>query len=292
MTQFLTLTATVSQSALSTNGAQTSSTDFTVLFSIIGLLVCIGFPTAVILLGILKYDGSFKQTLWGIVGYFGFTMILYSLVSTIFFSGYLDQEATSFEAFGLIVIRVICEALGMFLVLLFTKKRKGLGNALNFGAGYCIMECLIVGFLLVCYMIVITSEGIDSISGIRELRIYVQSNNLVEGEEWRFIMKAFTALIFCCLEMSSAVVMFIGVQQQKYWLGIVSIIFGLLIRLPNRMHSFDSWFWGNYAVIVPYLAVMTVIICVIAYVIWRNHFPKEAVQEIKKDKQSRKEGRK
>ncbi len=271
MTHFLSLTVTATSNAVSTAGTQISNADYTVLFSILGLLVCIGFPTAAILLGILKYDGSFKQTLWGIIGYIVFTMMLYSIVSTICLSGYSDQEATDFQAGILIVIRVICEALGMFCMLKFTRKRRGLGNALTFGSAYCIMECFMVGLLLVTYMIVITSEGVDSISSMRELRIYVQDKNLVAGEEWKFIMKAFTALVFCCLEMSQVLVMFVGIQLKKYWLGIVSILFGLLVRLPNRLHAFDSWFWGNYAVIIPYLAVVTVIICVVTYVIWKNN---------------------
>lgn len=292
MSPLLTLAAAASSGAVSTAGTQVSNTDYTVLFSMIGLLVCIGFPTATILIGILKYEGSFRQTLWGMAGYLLFTMLLYSIISTVCLSGYLDQEATDFEAAVLIVIRVICEAVGMLCLLSFTKKRRGLGNALTFGSAYCIMECLMVGVLLVAYMIVITSEGIDSISGMRTLRIYVQNKNLVAGEEWKFIMKAFTALIFCCLELSSAVVMFVGVQLKKYWLGIVSVLFGLLVRLPNRLHSFDSWFWGKYAVIIPYLAVITVIICVTAYAVWKNN--REALKALEAAAQDRKksDGRK
>lgn len=271
MTKFLILTSAASSNALSAAGGQSGGTDYTVLFSIIGLLVCIALPTAVILLAILKYEGSFKQILWGILGFVVFSTILNFLVSSIFFFDYLDQEATSFQASLLIIIRVICEVLGMFLLLKWTKKRKGLGNALNFGVGYCLPECLYVGFLLAGYLIISTSEGIDSIDFLRELRVFIQDSNLVAGQEWRFILRGFTVLVFGGLQISSAVVVFISVQTKKYWLAGIAVIFGLLIRLPNRLHSFDAWFWGNYAVILPYLAVMTVIICVTVYILWKNN---------------------
>lgn len=271
MTQLLTLTATATSTASANNTTAAGNADFTVLFCIIGLLVCIGIPLATILLGVLKYEGSLKQTLWSIAGYIVFTLMLYSVVSAMVLPGYTDQTATNFEATILVIIRCFCEAIGMFLLLLFLRKRQGIGNALTFSAGYCFMECLMLGFILVCYLIVITSPGDNEISAIRELRIYVQDNNLVAGEEWRFIIKAFMAVIFCGLQLSSVVVMFVGVQLKKYWLGIVSVIFALLIRIPNRMHAFQVWFWGNNAIIIPYLAIMTVIICLIAYTIWKNN---------------------
>lgn len=271
MTKFLVLTSVAATDEISTVSAQTGNVDYTPLFCIIGLLVCVGLPIAMILTGILKYEGSIKQTLWGMIGFVVFSTMLYSFVSSIFFFGYLDQETTSFEATILIIIRIICEVAGMFVLLFFTRKKRGLGNALNFGAGYCIMECLIIGFLLAGYLIVSTSEGIESIDVLRELRVFVQDSNLVEGQEWRFIIKGFTALVFAGLQMSSAVVVFTAVQTKTYWLAGVPVIFGLLIRLPNRLHSFDSWFWGNYAIILPYLAIMTVIICVVAHILWKNN---------------------
>ena len=85
MTKFLILTSAASSNALSAAGGQSGGTDYTVLFSIIGLLVCIALPTAVILLAILKYEGSFKQILWGILGFVVFSTILNFLVSSIFF---------------------------------------------------------------------------------------------------------------------------------------------------------------------------------------------------------------
>lgn len=289
MTQLLTLTATVSSGAVSTAG-QISNTDYTVLFSILGLLICIGFPTALILLGTLKYDGSLLQTVAGMIGYLIFTMGLYSLISTICLHGYSDQEASDFEATVLIVIRVLCEVVGMAAMLhLARKKRKGIGNVLTFSAGYCIMECFIIGIFLVGFIIVITSEDVSRLSMLRTLRIYVQDKNLVAGEEWKFIMKSFTALVFCCLEVSMAAVTFVGVQLKKYWLPLFAVLFGLLVRIPNRLHPFDAWFWGNYAVIIPYLAIVTVIICVVAYLIWKNN--KEEMLRIPEEEEKGKKNR-
>lgn len=271
MTNWLILTSAVSPEAVNT-AKEAANNDYTVLFSIISLLVCIAIPTAVFLLGILKYEGSFKMTLWGILGYIVFSVILYALVSRVIFHNYLDQTATSFEAVVLILVRIVCEAAGMFLLLLWTKKkRKGLGNALMFGGGYCLLECLIVGILLVSYLVVMTSEDVEKVYFLRTLRVFVQSNNLVAGEEWKFIVKALTAAVFCALQLSSAAVMFVAVHTKKYWLAGAAVLFGVVIRLPNRLSSFDAWFWGNNAVILPYLAIMAVMISVIAYVIWRSN---------------------
>lgn len=273
MTSYLTAASAVTSDALSVAGAGKSAADYTVLFSILGILVCVGVPLGTILIGKLKYEGSLKQVLWGMAGFFVFTMALSAIMGAVFMPKYLDQAATEFQAAVIVIIKAVCEVCGMFLMFLFTKKKKGLGNALNLGAGYCIAECLVIGFLLVAYLIVITSEDVDSIDAIRELRMYVEGNNLVAGEEWKFIMKAFTAAVFCCLDISVCVVMFIGVQKKMYWFGIICIGMELLIRLPNRLHSFDSWFWGNYAVIIPYLAVMSVLLSVGTYMIWKKLKP-------------------
>lgn len=282
MTQLLSATATVTSAASFVAGEQTGGMDYTVLFSILGLLICIILPITVILVGIIKHKGAFRQTLWGMAGFVVFSFILYSVVGAIFMPGYQDQTATDFEAIILIVIRVFCEVLGMYLLLMFTRKRKSLGNALNLGAGYALVECIMIGFLLLCYLMVATSEDIDSIHALRELRVYVQKNNLVAGKEWRFIMRGFTAAVFGGLQISSAVMVFIAVQKKVYWMGLVSVIFALLIRLPNRLHSFDSWFWGNYAVIIPYLAIMTIIACVTAYVMWQKN--KDEIIDTKEEK--------
>lgn len=270
MTFYLAAASAVSSDALSTAGAGKGAADYTVLFSILGILVCVGVPLGTILIGKLKYEGSLKQVLWGMAGFVVFTMLLSALLGAVFMPKYSDQSATSFQAAIIVIIKAVCEVGGMFLLCLFTKKKKSLGDALNLGAGYCIAECLVIGFLLVAYLIVITSEDVDSIYMIRRLRIYVQSNNLVAGEEWKFIMRAFTAAVFCALDLSVAVMMFIGVQKQMYWFAIICLGMEFLIRLPNRLHSFDSWFWGNYAVIIPYLSIMAVIICVSTYMVWKK----------------------
>lgn len=270
MTFYLAAASAVSSDALSTAGAGKGAADYTVLFSILGILVCVGVPLGTILIGKLKYEGSLKQVLWGMAGFVVFTMLLSALLGAVFMPKYSDQSATSFQAAIIVIIKAVCEVGGMFLLCLFTKKKKSLGDALNLGAGYCIAECFVIGFLLVAYLIVITSEDVDSIYMIRRLRIYVQSNNLVAGEEWKFIMRAFTAAVFCALDLSVAVMMFIGVQKQMYWFAIICLGMEFLIRLPNRLHSFDSWFWGNYAVIIPYLSIMAVIICVSTYMVWKK----------------------
>lgn len=274
MTSYLAVASAVTSGALSTAGAGKSSADYTVLLSILGILVCVGVPLGTILIGKLKYEGSLKQVLWGMAGFVVFTIILSALLGAIFMPNYLDQSATSFQATLIVVIKAVCEVGGMFLLFLFTRKKKGLGNALNLGAGYCIAECLSIGLLLVAYLIVITSEDVDRIYGIQELRLFIDEETIKAmikaGEEWKFIMKAFTAVVFCGLDLSVAVMMFIGVQKKMYWFGIICIGMELLIRLPNRLHSFDSWFWGNYAVIIPYLAVVTVMLCVSTYMVWKK----------------------
>lgn len=275
MTSYLAAASAVTSGALSAAGTGKSSADYTVLLSILGILVCVGVPLGTILIGKLKYEGSLKQVLWGMAGFVVFTIILSALLGAIFMPDYLDQSATSFQAALIVVIKTVCEVSGMFLLFLFTRKKKGLGNALNLGAGYCIAECLSIVLLLVACLIVITSEDVDKIYGIiRELRLFVDEETIKAmikaGEEWKFIMKAFTAAVFCCLDLSVAVMMFIGVQKKMYWFGIICIGMELLIRLPNRLHSFDSWFWGNYAVIIPYLAVVTVMLCVSTYMVWKK----------------------
>lgn len=274
MTQLLTATA-ASSGALSAVGSQSSGADYTMLFCIISLLICIALPTGIILLGKLKYEGSLKQVWWGMAGYvlfyFVLPAILPALVHTLFMPDYMDQTATSLETSVVTVLRIACGVLGLFLISVWTRKRNRLGDALNLGAGFFLMECLYIAFLMVAYIVVITSEDVDSIYIVREMRIFVQSNNLVEGQEWRFIMKGLTAVIFTALQLSSAVVVFVGVQKKSYWMALFAVGFGLAIRLPNRLHDFDSWIWGNYAVIIPYLIIASVIVSLIAYVIWKHH---------------------
>lgn len=272
MNQWLVLTAqTVTDSALQTTN-QVSNTSYTVLFSILSLLVCIGIPTAAILIGILKYEGAFRMTWWGILGYIVFSAILYAIVSRLILHSYLDQEATSFEAVVLVVVRIVCEVLGMTLLVLATKKkRKGFGDAILFGSGYALMECLIIGILLVAYLVVMTSDGVEDIYFLRAIRVYVKNENLVSGEEWKFLVKGLSAIVFAALQFSAAAVVFVAVHTKKYYLIGVAAIFGLLIRIPNRLSSFDAWFWGNQAVILPYLAVMAVIVSIVAYVIWKKN---------------------
>lgn len=281
MIQLLSAAATITPAASTAMGEQAGGMDYTVLFSILGLLVCIVLPVTVILVGIIKYKGAFRQTLWGIAGFVVFSFVLYSIIGAIFMPNYQDQTATDFEAIILIVIRVFCEVLGMYVLFWITRKRKSLGNALNLGAGYALTECVMIGFLLLCYLVVATSEDVDSIHILRDLRVYIQKNNLVAGKEWRFIMRGFTAAVFGGLQISSAVMVFIAVQKKVYWMGIVSVIFALLIRLPNRLHSFDSWFWGNYAVIIPYLAIMTIIACMTAYIMWQKN--KDDIVDLKNE---------
>lgn len=267
------LTATVATaSGINQSAAVTSSNaDYTMLFCIISLLVCIALPLGTMLLAKLKYNGSFKQVLWGIPWFLIFSLILPAIVCAVFMPSYLDQEATSFDGTVITVVRIACGCLGLFLLTLFTRKRKGIGNALNLGIGYCMLECLYIAFLMAAYIVVMTSENVDKIYAVREMRIFVQDNNLVSGEEWRFIMKGLTAAVFCALQLSSAVVMSVAVHKKMYWMGLFVLVFGILIRLPNRLHSFDEWFWGNYAVIIPYQIIMTVIICVTAYLIWKKN---------------------
>lgn len=270
MTNLLIATA-ASSGALSTATGQSGGADYTIVFCIISLFLCIALPLGTILLGTLKWDGSVLQTVLGICGFIVFSVFIPSLISSILMPGFVEQEASGVQVSVSLVVKILCEALGMMLLLKLTaKKCKGLGNALNFGAGYCVVECFFIAFALVAYIIVILNEDVDKIYFLRELRVYIQKNNLVQGEEWRFILRGFTAVVFCAQQLSSAVVMFVAVQEKAYWLGLFSIAFALLIRLPNRLHSFDAWFWGRYAVIIPYLAVMAVLVSVVAYVIWKK----------------------
>lgn len=270
MIQFLMATA-ASSGALSAGGTQSGGADYTMLFCIISLLICIGLPIGTILLAKLKYEGSLKQVLWGMLGYVVFSFVVPAVVCAIIMPNYMDQSATGEQAMGVTVIRTVCGIAGMFLLALFTRKRKGLGDALNLGMGFALLECLYIALLMVTYIVVITSEGVDRIESLRELRIFVQKNNLVAGQEWRFIMKGFTAVIFTALQLSSAVVIFVGIQKKAYWMGLFAVAFALAIRLPNMMHSYDAWVWGKYAVIIPYLAIATVLVSVIGYVIWKNN---------------------
>lgn len=256
---------------VSQTGSTAQNADYTMLFCIISLLVCIVLPVGTILVAKLKYNGSLKQVLWGIPWFLVFSVLLPAVICSIFMPSYLDQEATSFEGTLITVIRITCGCVGLFLLTLFTRKRRGIGDALNLGIGYCMLECLYIAFLMTAYMVVMTSDDVDKIYAVREMRIFVQENNLVSGQEWRFIMKGLTAAVFCALQLSSAVVMSVAVHKKMYWMSLFVLAFGLAVRLPNRMHSFDAWFWGNYAVIIPYQIIVTVIICVISYMIWKKN---------------------
>lgn len=277
MLEFLSVAAntagqTVSSGAASAQPDQLSANvDFTIVFILISLVVSIVLPVFFILWGKIRHKGSIKQVFSGISGFILFKAMLPAILSVIFFPSFLDQSASSFEAGIQVVIVVICTELGRFLFLFSSrKKRTEFGNAITFGAGYCIMEVLIivVGFLIPYLIVAISSDG-SSIDGIyRELRLFVLSDNLVSGKEWRFLVKGYICIVFGLLQLYTSVMMFTAVQKHKYWLIFLPVLFGLLIMLPNKMSSFNVWYWGNLAVILPYLGVMTVIGCLIAYYLW------------------------
>lgn len=289
MTGFLTATVTtaaqITESAIGSTTATaqpaaTQGADFTILFIVISLLVSVILPIALIIWGKVKFKGSIFQIFSGIIGFLLFKIIVSNGVASIILPTYSDQNASSFDAGLFVVITVFCTEIGRFLLLfLSNKKRKEFGNAITFGGGYCLIESfIIVAGFLIPYLAV--ASGMESIEGFyQELRIYVQQANLVAGEEWRFLIKGFMAVVFCLLQVSVSVMMFVAVQQKRYWLVILPVLFDILILVPNRMSSFGEWYWGNLAVILPYLAIVTLVSCLVAYNFWKNEY-KEKQQEI------------
>lgn len=277
MREFLcaTVSATENAAGMPSAGATGGGMDFTAVFLIISLLVAIAIPVGGILFGKIKYKGSFKMTLWGILGHVGFYMFLSSIMSTIFLQGYLDQESTYVEATVYILIQVICMELGRFLLLFLTrKKRNSWGDGLMFATGYCIMDTIIIClFFVVPYLIIVLSSDGGQIDGMwRELRVFVKDSNLVEGEEWRFIVKALTSMVFCALQISSTMLMHIAIQKKEKWMVALPILVDVAIMIPNRMHSYDAWYWGNNFVILPYLTIMAAICCLVTYLMWKNRY--------------------
>lgn len=285
------LTATVNTAAQITEsaiGSVTTTTqpataqvaDFTILFIIISLLVSVILPIALIIWGKIKFKGSIFQIFSGIIGFLLFKLMLSNGVASMILPNYSDQNASSFEAGLFLVISIFCTEIGRFLLLyLSRKKRNEFGNAITFAGGYCLLETfvIVVGFLLP-YLAV--ASGMESIEGFyEELRIYVERANLVAGEEWRFLIKGFMSIVFCLLQVSVSVMMFVAVQKKRYWLIILPVLFDILILLPNRMSSFGAWYWGNLAVILPYLGIVTLISCLVAYYFWKDEY-KEKQQTI------------
>lgn len=289
MLEFLSMAANTAGQAVSGGsasvqpGQMSAKADFTVVFILISLVVSIALPIVFVLWGKIKLKGSAKQVCAGMLGFVLFKAMLPAIISVILFPRFLDQSASSFEAGVQVVIIVICTELGRFLLLFLSrKKRTEFGNAVTLGSGYCIMEVLIVvvGFLIPYLLVAVGSEG-GSIDGLyRELRVFVMSDNLVSGKEWRFLVKGFICIVFGLLQINTSVMMFTAVQKRKYWITILPVLFSLLIMIPNKMSGFEVWHWGNLAVILPYMGIVTVIGCLSAYYFWNTEY-KEVPSEPK-----------
>lgn len=281
MTGILTATVTTAAqitesaigSAATAHPATNQVVDYTSLFIIISLLVSVIMPLGLIVWGKIKFKGSIFQIFSGIIGFLLFKLILSNGVASIILPNYSDQNASSFEASVFLVISIICMEIGRFLLLFLSrKKRKEFGNAITFASGYCLLEVFVIaaGFLIP-YLAV--ASGMESVEGFyTELRIYVERANLVAGEEWRFLIKGFISVVFCLLQVSVSVMMFVSVQKKRYWLITLPVLFDILVLIPNRMSSFGAWYWGNLAVILPYLGIMTLISCLVAYKLWKSEY--------------------
>lgn len=281
MTGILTATVTTAAqitesaigSAATAHPATNQVVDYTSLFIIISLLVSVIMPLGLIVWGKIKFKGSIFQIFSGIIGFLLFKLILSNGVASIILPNYSDQNASSFEASVFLVISIICMEIGRFLLLFLSrKKRKEFGNAITFASGYCLLEVFVIaaGFLIP-YLAV--ASGMESVEGFyTELRIYVERANLVAGEEWRFLIKGFISVVFCLLQISVSVMMFVSVQKKRYWLITLPVLFDILVLIPNRMSSFGAWYWGNLAVILPYLGIMTLISCLVAYKLWKSEY--------------------
>lgn len=271
MKNLLCLTTTTSGAV--SNVVADSGMDFSAVFLIISLIVAVALPIGVLIYGKVKTKGSIKMTLWGIVGYVVFYIVLAALLTSVFLRGYSDQSSTYFEATVYVVIQFICLELSRFLILNFRKKKHGgFGDALLFGAGYCICDTIIIAVcFLVPYLVIILSPNGGSFDGIlRELRVYVKDANLVEGKEWRFIVKALTSFTFCAMQMSSAILMYIAIAKKEKWMLILPFAVDALIMIPNRLSSYDVWYFGNNFVIIPYLAIMAVLCCLFTYMMYKR----------------------
>ena len=133
------------------------------------------------------------------------------------------------------------------------------------------MDMIAIAFFILPYLIIVLNPNVNQIDGVfRELRVFVKEENLVAGKEWRFLVKGLTSLVFCAMQMSSALLMHIAIQKNVKWLLLTPFAVDLLIMIPNRLSAFEVWFWKHNYVILPYLAVMAVLCCLFTYVMWKN----------------------
>lgn len=268
----------VSSDAASAAAAQASKMDFTAVFLIISLIVAVALPVCILLFGKIKSKGSFTMTFWAMAGYIVFYVILSALLANLILRGYSDQNATYFEGTIFIVIQIICLEAGRFLLMFLKRKKHGTwGDALMLSGGYCLCDTIVIAvFFLVPYLIIVLSPNGGQIDGIfREMRVYVKDSNLVTGKEWRFIIKALTSLVFCSMQLCSTILMHICIAKKEKWMIILPFIIDALIMIPNRLSSFDVWYFGKNYVILPYLAVMAIAICLFTLAIYKNVYKRK-----------------
>ena len=276
MDKFLCLTSSSGAAVAAASGS--GKMDFTAVFLIISLIVAIVLPVSLLLYGKIKSKGSFVMTLWGMVGYIVFYVFLSSLLALIILRGYSDQSATYFEGAVYIVLQFVCMEIGRFLLLFLNRKKHGnWGDALMFSAGYCVLDTIVIAvFFIVPYLFIVLSPDGGQIDGIlREMRVYVKDSNLVSGKEWRFIVKALTSLVFCAMQISSTMLMYIAIAKKEKWMIILPFIVDALIMVPNRLSSFDVWYFGENYVILPYLTVIALLCCLLTFMMYKNVYKRK-----------------
>ncbi|MCR5624872.1 MAG: hypothetical protein K6G11_06455 [Lachnospiraceae bacterium] len=256
--------ANASQSAVDVLG-NGSGVDFTMAFIVISIIVSVAIPLAVIFWGKIKLKGSLLQILSGVACFIVFKLFLANIFCNIIMPNFSDQDNSSFDICLSIIIGVVFTAAGRWLFMFLSrKKRKDVGNPVLFAAGMTIMEAFIVLFFILIPYLAVASGG-DGTTEYESLRVFVTSGNLVEGEEWRFLIKGYTVIIFAMLQIYTAVLTFTAVQKKMFWPISIAVMFELLVLLPNRMHELDMWYWGNNVVIIAYLGIISVIGCFVAY---------------------------
>lgn len=274
------LCLTAASSSAADAALQRGGADFTAVFLIISIIVAVALPFSLLLYAKIKCKGSFVMPLWGMIGYVVFYVLISSLIGSIVLTGYSDQNATYFEGTVLIVLQIVCMEAGRYLILRFThKKHNNWGDALMLSAGYCIFDTIVIAvFFLVPYLFIVLSPDGGSLDGMwRAMRVYVQDSNLVAGKEWRFIVKSLTSIVFCAMQISSTMLMYIAVYKKEKWMLLLPFAVDALIMIPNRLSSFDVWYFGNNFVIIPYLAVMAVLCCLFTYIMYKKVYKRKNI---------------
>lgn len=264
---------TASGEALAKAAQQTSAFDFTAVFIIISLIISIAVPITILILGKVKFHGSFKMTLFGLLGFIVFFVILPSLIAGIIMPHYSSQTGTYIDASIYLCIRIVLLEIGRFVILFLRRKKNNtFGDGIMLGAGYCLLDTfIIIAGYLIPYLIVVISPNVGQIDGIwRELLVFVKAQNLSPEKAWRFLTYGMTSFAFGAMHLFSSILIYLAVNKKEKWLCIVALIADVCVLIPNKLSSFDVVIFGKEFFIIPYMLIIAIVIYLLSYVFYKK----------------------